>query len=146
MTFSRGRYVRVMFEDRTTPGADRELRFLCDEMVHGLGRYRRRASRSRTRRRRAEEDRVLLTKDRCLATTVNGAASIVLVPGDGIDEPARSLASLLVSTGSTRHLSDVLSPAARVGAAMLGQRPRYAPSPRRSPRRRALGDPRSIAG
>jgi uncharacterized protein len=33
----------------------------------------------------------LLTKDRSLAATVAGSAPVVLVPGDGIDEAARTL-------------------------------------------------------
>jgi uncharacterized protein with PIN domain len=41
--------------------------------------------------RAAEGDRVLLTKDRRLATTVEGTAPVVLVPGTGIDEAARAL-------------------------------------------------------
>jgi uncharacterized protein len=39
----------------------------------------------------AEEDRVLLTKDRRLAMIARGAKPVVLVPGDGIDEAARAL-------------------------------------------------------
>src|SRR6202035_2767005 len=38
-----------------------------------------------------EEDRILLTKDRHLAATVNAAAPVVLLPGGGIDEAARAL-------------------------------------------------------
>src|SRR4029077_17469575 len=39
----------------------------------------------------AEEDRVLLTKDRQLAASVSGIAPVVLLPGNGIDEAARAL-------------------------------------------------------
>jgi uncharacterized protein with PIN domain len=39
----------------------------------------------------ASEHRVLLTKDRRLAMTVEGAAPAMLVPGDGVDEAARAL-------------------------------------------------------
>jgi uncharacterized protein with PIN domain len=39
----------------------------------------------------AEEDRVLLTKDRHLAATATGIASVVLLPGNGINEAARAL-------------------------------------------------------
>jgi len=39
----------------------------------------------------AEEDRVLLTKDRRLAMIARGATPVVLVPEDGIDEAARAL-------------------------------------------------------
>jgi uncharacterized protein with PIN domain len=39
----------------------------------------------------AEENRVLLTKDRHLAATVAGNAPVVLVPANGIDAAARTL-------------------------------------------------------
>jgi hypothetical protein len=76
-------------------------RFLCDEMLRGLGRWLR-AARYDTvitggglpdhalAARCAEEDRILLTKNRYLATTVIGTP-VVLLPGDGIDEAARAL-------------------------------------------------------
>ena len=81
-------------------------RFLCDEMLHGLSRWLRAAgydtvmaaggsSDRELVARCAEEGRVLLTKDRRLAATVAGAAPVVLVPGDGIDEAARGLRSAL---------------------------------------------------
>ena len=91
-----------MFEDRTTPGGGRELRFFCDEMLRGLGRWLRAAGYDTViaagglpdrvlAARCAEEDRVLLTKDRRLAATVEGTAPVVLVPAAGIDEAARAL-------------------------------------------------------
>src|SRR5438128_683124 len=43
----------------------------------------------------AEEDRILLTKDRHLAATVAGAVPVALVAGDGIDEAARTLRAAL---------------------------------------------------
>jgi uncharacterized protein len=77
-------------------------RFLCDEMLHGLGRWLRAAgydtiiaggglSDRALAARCAGEKRVLLTKDRHLAATVAGAAPVVLLPGGGIDEAARAL-------------------------------------------------------
>jgi len=78
------------------------LRFLCDEMLRGLGRWLRAAGYDTVfaggglpdralAARCAEEDRVLLTKDRHLAATVTGTAPVVLLPGGGIDEAARAL-------------------------------------------------------
>ena len=77
-------------------------RFLCDEMLSGLGRWLRPAGYDTViaagglpdralAARCAEEDRVLLTKDRHLAATVTGAAQVVLLPRGGIDEAARAL-------------------------------------------------------
>ena len=43
----------------------------------------------------AGEDRILLTKDRHLAARATGAAPVVLLPGDGIDEAARALRTIL---------------------------------------------------
>jgi uncharacterized protein len=65
-------------------------RFLCDEMLHGLGRWLRAAGYDtviakggipdrKLARRRAGEDRILLTKDRHLAATTAGIAPVVLV-------------------------------------------------------------------
>jgi uncharacterized protein len=42
-----------------------------------------------------EEDRILLTKDRDLAATAAGTASVLLVPGSGIDKAARALRAAL---------------------------------------------------
>ena len=81
-------------------------RFLCDEMLRGLGRWLRAAGYDTViaegglpdralAKRCAEEDRVLLTKDRDLAATVADSAPVVLVPGDGIDEAARTLRTAL---------------------------------------------------
>src|SRR6516165_705261 len=70
-------------------------------MLRGLGRWLRAAGYDTVMGRRwayralavrcAEEDRVLLTKDRQLAATVSGIAPVVLLPGNGIDEAARPL-------------------------------------------------------
>jgi uncharacterized protein len=81
-------------------------RFLCDEMLRGLGRWLRAAGYDTViaegglpdralAARCAEEDRVLLTKDQHLAATVAGTAQGVLVSGNGIDEAARSLRTAL---------------------------------------------------
>jgi uncharacterized protein len=81
-------------------------RFLCDEMLNGLGRWLRAAgydtviavgglSDRAIAARCAEEHRVLLTKDRRLATTIRGDAPVVLLPGGGIDEAARGLRGAL---------------------------------------------------
>jgi uncharacterized protein len=43
----------------------------------------------------AEEDRMLLTKDRRLAATLEATAPVVTVPGGGVDEAARALRSAL---------------------------------------------------
>ena len=83
-------------------GIQEVTRFLCDEMLHGLGRWLRAAGyntviaaggiRDRELTARcANEDRVLLTRDRHLATVVAGTAPVVLLPGGGIDEAARAL-------------------------------------------------------
>ena len=64
-------------------------RFLCDEMLHGLGRWLRAAGYDTVivkggipdrelARRCAGEDRILLTKDRHLAATAAGIAPVVL--------------------------------------------------------------------
>jgi uncharacterized protein len=77
-------------------------RFLCDEMLRGLGRWLRAAGYDTViaegglpdralAKRCAEEDRVLLTKDKHLAAAVEGSAPVLLVPGDGIDAAARTL-------------------------------------------------------
>jgi uncharacterized protein len=95
-----------MFEDGTMPGAGGELRFLCDEMLRGLGRWLRAAGYDTViaaggipdralAARCAAEERVLLTKDRRLAMTVKGIAPVVLVPGNGIDAAGRALRSAL---------------------------------------------------
>jgi uncharacterized protein len=81
-------------------------RFLCDEMLHGLGRWLRAAGYDTViakggipdrelARRCAGEDRILLTKDRHLAATAAGIAPVVLVKGKSIDETARALRTAL---------------------------------------------------
>ena len=87
-------------------GVDRDSgqvpRFLCDEMLRGLGRWLRAAGYDTVfaagglpdralAARCTEEDRVLLTKDRHLAAAVTGTAPVILLPGNGIDEAARAL-------------------------------------------------------
>ena len=80
-------------------------RFLCDEMLHGLGRWLRAAGYDTViaeggipdrelARRCAGEDRILLTKDRHLATAA-GIAPVVLVKGKSIGETARALRTAL---------------------------------------------------
>jgi uncharacterized protein with PIN domain len=75
-------------------------------MLRGLGRWLRAAGYDtvvadggvpdRTLAKRcAEEDRVLLTKDRNLAATVEGSAPVLLVAGGGIDEAGRTLRTAL---------------------------------------------------
>ena len=96
----------IRARNRNTPGAGKELRFLCDEMLRGLGRWLRAAGYDTViaagglpdralAARCAEEDRVLLTKDRRLAAKVEATAPVVMVPGDGVDEAARALRSAL---------------------------------------------------
>jgi uncharacterized protein len=80
-------------------------RFLCDEMLHGLGRWLRAAGYDTVivdglpnralAARCAEEGRILLTKDRDLATTAAETASVLLVAGNGIDKAARTLSEAL---------------------------------------------------
>jgi uncharacterized protein with PIN domain len=75
-------------------------------MLHGLGRWLRVAgydtviaagslSDRLLAGRCAEEDRVLVTKDRHLAAIVAGTAQVVLIQGSGIDETARALRAAL---------------------------------------------------
>ena len=88
------------------PPALQVPRFLCDEMLHGLGRWLRAAGYDTViakggipdrelATRCAGEDRVLLTKDRHLAAIVAGTAQVVLIQGSGIDETARALRAAL---------------------------------------------------
>jgi uncharacterized protein len=81
-------------------------RFLCNEMLRGLGRWLRAAgydtviaagglSDRALAARCAEEDRILLTKDRDLAATAAGTAPVLLVPGNGIAAAARVLRAAL---------------------------------------------------
>ena len=94
------------FGDRSIAGAGGELRFLCDEMLRGLGRWLRAAGYDTliadggipdrvVAERCAIEKRVLLTKDRHLAATVNGTVAVLLVPGDDTDAAAHALRSAL---------------------------------------------------
>ena len=81
-------------------------RFLCDEMLHGLGRWLRAAGYDTViakggipdrelARRCAGEDLILLTRDRHLAATAAGIVPVVLFKGKSIDEPARALRTAL---------------------------------------------------
>jgi uncharacterized protein len=81
-------------------------RFLCDEMLYGLGRWLRAAGYDTViatdglpdralAARCAAERRILLTKDRDLAATAAGTASVLLIPGNGIDKAARALSAAL---------------------------------------------------
>jgi len=91
----------------TGSGSQQVPRFLCDQMLHGLGRRLRAAGYDTViavggipdrelAGRCAGEDRVLLTKDRHLAATAAGIApNVVLVQGNGIDETARALRAAL---------------------------------------------------
>jgi uncharacterized protein len=82
------------------------VRFLCDEMLARLGRWLLAAGYDTViaeggvpdrllAARCAEEDRVLLTKDRHLFAVAQGVARAVLVAGDGIDETALGLRDTL---------------------------------------------------
>ncbi|HZU89482.1 MAG TPA: DUF5615 family PIN-like protein [Stellaceae bacterium] len=82
------------------------MRFLCDEMLKGLGRWLRAAGydtaiaaggladRDLVRGARAE-GRILLTRDRRLAETAGREARVVWLGGDGIDATARALKETL---------------------------------------------------
>jgi uncharacterized protein len=78
------------------------MRFLCDEMLRGLGKWLRAAGYDTViaegglpdrivAARCAAEHRILLTRDRHLAATAAGTTRVVLVAGDGIDENAAAL-------------------------------------------------------
>ena len=99
-------------------------RFLCDEMLHGLGRWLRAAGYDTViakggipdrelARRCAGEDRILLTKDRHLATAA-GIAPVVLVKERASTKPHEPCAPLLILTGSTRRSAAVLSTTGRL--------------------------------
>ena len=90
----------------SSPRVRQVLRFLCDEMLHGLGRWLRAAGYDTViaadrlpdralATRCAGEDRILLTKDRDLAATAAATAPVLLVRGNGIDEAARALRAAL---------------------------------------------------
>jgi len=82
-------------------------RFLCAVMLRGLGRWlcvagydtiipEGRLPDRALAVRCAEENRVLLTKDRHLAAVVAGNAPVVPVPANGIDEAARTLRTAFI--------------------------------------------------
>ena len=89
-----------------SPRVGQVPRFLCDEMLHGLGRWLRAAGYDTViatgglpdralALRCAEEHRILLTKDRDLAATVAVTARVLVLPGNGIDKAARDLRAAL---------------------------------------------------
>ena len=95
-------------------------RFFCDEMLHRLGRWLRAAGYDTVlaagglpdrvlAARCAEEDRVLLTKDRHLAAIVRRTAPVVLLPSNGIDEAARALRIALNVDWRTRRPPSLMS-------------------------------------
>jgi uncharacterized protein with PIN domain len=78
------------------------MRFLCDEMLKGLGRWLRAAGYDTAiaasgladrdlARRCAAEGRILLTRDRHFAEMAGRNARVVLIGGDGIAAHARAL-------------------------------------------------------
>jgi uncharacterized protein with PIN domain len=78
------------------------MRFLCDEMLTGLGRWLRAAGYDTAiatggqpdrdlARRCVAEDRILLTRDRHLAEMAGRHARVVLVGGEGVAATARAL-------------------------------------------------------
>jgi uncharacterized protein with PIN domain len=82
------------------------MRLLCDEMLHRIGRWLRAAgydtaivsSGLRDREvieRCIAEGRILLTKDRQLASAAREAIRVVLLVGAGIDADARAIADAL---------------------------------------------------
>jgi uncharacterized protein len=82
------------------------MRFLCDEMLRGLGKWLRAAGYDTVIAEGglpdrviaascATENRILLTKDRHLAATAKGVARVVLVAARGIDESAVVLRAAL---------------------------------------------------
>ena len=128
------------------PNAEKALRFLCDEMLRGLGRWLRAAGydtiiaedglpdRALTLRC-AKEERILLTKDRQLTNIAKATASVLLVPGDGIDAAARALHAALgidwQHAPFTRCLVDnqLLTAAPREAAALVPEQSRAAGGP-----------------
>jgi uncharacterized protein len=82
------------------------MRFLCDEMLGGLGKWLRAAGYDTViaeggvpdrilAARCAAEDRILLTKDRDLAARASGVTRVVVIAGAGVDENAAFLRSAL---------------------------------------------------
>ena len=130
------------------PNAEKDLQFLCDEMLRGLGRWLRAAGydtiiaegglpdRALTLRC-AKEERILLTKDRQLASIAKATASVLLVPGDSIDAAARGLRAALgidwQHAPFTRCLVDnqLLAAASREAAALVPEQSRAAGGPLR---------------
>jgi hypothetical protein len=130
------------------PNAEKALRFLCDEMLRGLGRWLRAAGYDTIiaegglpdralAMRCAKEERILLTKDRSLALVAKDRAQVMLVPGDGIDAAARALHAALGINWQhapfTRCLVDnqLLAAAPREAAALVPEQSRAAGGPLR---------------
>ena len=130
------------------PNAEKALRFLCDEMLRGLGRWLRAAGYDTIiaegglpdralALRCAKEERILLTKDRQLANIAKATASVLLVPGDGIDAAARALRAALdidwQHAPFTRCLVDnqLLAATPREAAALVPEQSRAAGGPLR---------------
>lgn len=130
------------------PNAEKALRFLCDEMLRGLGRWLRAAGYDTIiaegglpdrilALRCAKEERILLTKDRQLANIAKATASVLLVPGEGIDATARALRAALgidwQHAPFTRCLVDnqLLAAAPRKAAALVPEQSRAAGGPLR---------------
>ena len=130
------------------PNAEKALRFLCDEMLRGLGRWLRAAGYDTIiaggglpdralALRCAEEERILLTRDRQLANIAKATASVMLVPGDGIDAAARALRAALgidwQHAPFTRCLVDnqLLAAAPKEAAALVPEQSRAAGGPLR---------------
>jgi uncharacterized protein len=130
------------------PNAGKDLRFLCDEMLRGLGRWLRAAGYDTIiaegglpdralALRCAKEERILLTKDRQLASIAKAVASVLLVPGDGIDAAARALRAALgidwQHAPFTRCLIDnqLLAAPPREAAALVPEQSRAAGGPLR---------------
>jgi uncharacterized protein len=125
------------------------VRFLCDEMLKGLGRWLRAAGydtaiaegggRDRDlARRSAAEGRVLLTKDRHLAAAAARRARVVALAGAGVEAEARALGAALaidwLRAPFTRCLVDnaPLDPAPPDAGALVPEGSRAAGGPLRS--------------
>jgi uncharacterized protein with PIN domain len=124
------------------------MRLMCDEMLHGLGRWLRAAGYDTAIaaggvadrdlvRRCAAERRILLTRDRHLAAAAQGQTPLVIVGGGSIADAARGVAQALaidwLHAPFTRCLVDntPLEPAPPEMAAEVPQRSRAVGGPLR---------------
>ena len=124
------------------------MRLMCDEMLHGLGRWLRAAGYDTAIavggvadrdlvRRCAAERRILLTRDRHLAAAAQGQTPLVIVGGGSLADAARGVAKALtidwLHAPFTRCLLDntPLDPAPPEMAAEVPQRSRAAGGPLR---------------